>query len=145
MKQCIQLAMLFVAGILVSCQGNAQTEKVAAASASGIKQLEVLYFHSEHRCKTCIEIEKNTRAVLDKHFAGELKSGRIVLKTYNVDDQANLKVCRKFDAFGSSLFLNKIAGGKEVQKNLTDFAFTNAFNAKAFEEKLVSYIRQNLP
>lgn len=145
MKQFIQLAMLFLVGVLVSCQGNAQTEKVAAASTSGIKQLEVLYFHSEHRCKTCLEIEKNTKAVLDNHFAKEVKSGKIVLKTYNVDDKANLKVCQKFDAFGSSLFLNKIAGGKEEQKNLTDFAFTNAFNVKAFEEKLVNYIKQNLP
>ncbi len=145
MKQFIQLALWIVAGILVSCQGSAQPEKVATASASGITQLEVLYFHSEHRCKTCLEIEKNTRAVLDNHFAKELKSGRIVFKTYNVDDEANLKVCQKFDAFGSSLFLNRIAGGKETQKNLTDFAFTNAFNTKAFEEKLVEYIKQNLP
>jgi hypothetical protein len=144
MKQIIQLALVSVAIAFASCTGNAQTEKPAAA-ASGVSQLEVLYFHSEHRCKTCIAIEKQTKAVLDNHFAKEVKAGKIVLKTYNVDDKANLKTCQKFDAFGSSLFLNKISGGKEVQKNLTDFAFTNAFNAKAFQEKLVKYIQQNLP
>lgn len=144
MKQLIQLVLVSAAIALASCQGNAQTEK-AVVAASGLSQLEVLYFHSEHRCKTCIAIEKQTKAVLSNHFAKEVKSGKIVLKTYNVDDKANLKVCQKFDAFGSSLYLNQISGGKEVQKNLTDFAFTNAFNAKAFDEKLVKYIRQNLP
>jgi len=145
MRPFIQLSLLLVVSLFAACTGQAQSNKKVAASASHVKQLEVVYFHSEHRCKTCLEIEKQTRAVLDKHFAKELKSGGIVLKTYNVDEKANLKICQKFDAFGSSLFLNKVAAGKEEQKNLTDFAFTNAFNAKAFEEKLVSYIRQNLP
>ncbi|HRD81126.1 MAG: thioredoxin [Saprospiraceae bacterium] len=145
MRPSIQLSLLIVVSLFAVCTGQAQSNKKGAASASHVKQLEVVYFHSEHRCKTCLEIEKQTRAVLDKHFSKEVKSGNIVLKTYNVDEKANLKVCQKFDAFGSSLFLNKIAGGKEEQKNLTDFAFTNAFNAKAFEGKLVSYIRQNLP
>lgn len=145
MRPFFQLSLLIVASLLAACTGQAQSNNKVTASARNVKQLEVVYFHSEHRCKTCLEIEKQTRAVLDKHFAKEVKSGGIILKTYNVDEKANLTICQKFDAFGSSLFLNKVAGGKEERKNLTDFAFTNAFNAKAFEEKLVGYIRQNLP
>jgi hypothetical protein len=135
MRPFIQLTLLIGVSLFAACTGQAQSNKKVAAPASHVKQLEVVYFHSEHRCKTCMAIEKQTRAVLDKHFAKEVKSGGIVLKTYNVDEKANLKVCQKFDAFGSSLFLNKVAAGKEEQKNLTDFAFTNAFNTLRLSKK----------
>ena len=105
MRPFIQLTLLIVVSLFAAFTGQAQTNKKVAAPASNVKQLEVVYFHSEHRCKTCIAIEKQTKAVLDKHFAKEVKSGGIVLKTYNVDEKANLKICQKFDAFGSFALL----------------------------------------
>jgi len=60
MRPSIQLSLLIVVSLFAVCTGQAQSNKKGAASASHVKQLEVVYFHSEHRCKTCLEIEKQT-------------------------------------------------------------------------------------
>lgn len=62
------------------------------ANVSLAQTVEVIDFHSMHRCKTCLAIEKSAKSVLEKEFANELKTGKIVFKTVNVDEAKNAKL-----------------------------------------------------
>lgn len=104
-------------------------ESKAQQPQSGI---EVIQFHSEHRCVTCVQIEKITRATLEKNF----KSMPFTL--VNVDDTRNASRAEQFEATGTALFLFNSKTGKK--KDLTEFAFMNAFDEKEFESELKKII-----
>jgi len=86
-------------------------------------QIEVIQFHSEHRCMTCNNIESLSREVL-KDFPD------IPFSLVNVDDEKNEEKAAAFEAYGTALFLYNPATG--AKKNLTEFAFMNASNKEKF-------------
>ncbi|WP_317173922.1 nitrophenyl compound nitroreductase subunit ArsF family protein [Tenacibaculum piscium] len=106
--------------------------------------MEVLDFHSTHRCMTCNAIEANTKYTLNTYFAKELKENKITFQVINVDEKKNEKIAEKFEASGTSLILNVIKNGKETQINLTDFAFMNGNDQEAFSKELKDKINAEL-
>lgn len=113
--------------MLLSVDGKAQQTQQTTTAA-----IEVIQFHSEHRCVTCVQIEKLTRAILEKNFKG------VPFKLVNVDDSKNAKMAEQFEAAGTALYLFNPKTGKK--KDLTQFAFMKAFDDKAFETELKKYI-----
>ncbi len=104
--------------------------------------VEVIDFHSNHRCKTCLLIEKSTKNLIDKEFASEVKSGKVVFKTINVDDSKNAKIAEQFEASGSALWIYR--ADKKLKVDLTDFAFMNVNNSDKFNQKIREEINKAL-
>lgn len=101
---------------------------VNLASAQKAAKVKIVYFHSEHRCPTCISIEDNTRKALNTYFPQQLKDGTITLEVLNVDKAENLKMVEKYKAEGSALFITGISASKENTTDLTTFAFSYSRN-----------------
>lgn len=114
--------------LMLSVNSNGQNAKKDNAKSTATSTIQVIQFHSEHRCQTCNLIEKLTRETLQKYPA-------IPFKLINVDDKKNEKMAEQFEATGTALFLyNSKTGAK---KDLTDFAFLNAkSNEKKFKTSL---------
>ena len=142
MKTIIFFSVLAIGLILTSC--NSQTKNKDNSLDQSISKIEVLDFHSTHRCMTCNAIEENTKYTLDTYFSKELKEYKITFQTINVDKKENEKIAEKFEASGTSLFLNVIKNGKETQINLTDFAFLNGNDQEAFSKELKTKIDTEL-
>ncbi|MEZ4909590.1 MAG: nitrophenyl compound nitroreductase subunit ArsF family protein [Saprospiraceae bacterium] len=118
----VSMLLLFTA-----CNGIAQSTK-KAISKTETASIQMIQFHSEHRCMTCNLIEKLTIETLQKYPA-------ISFSLVNVDDAKNEKMAEKFEATGTALFLYNPKTGKK--KDLTDFAFMNAkSDSKKFKEGL---------
>jgi len=128
--------------ILTSC--NAQDKSKTTSLDESVSKIEVLDFHTTHRCMTCNAIEANTKYTLETYFAKELNDNRITFQVINVDEEENEKIAEKFEASGTSLFLNVIKNGKETQINLTDFAFMNGNDQEAFSKELKTKIDKEL-
>lgn len=109
-----------------------------------VNKIEVIDFHSTHRCITCKAIESNTKLVLETDFAKELKNGTISFQVVNVDDENNYKLAEKFQATGTALFLNVISDGEEKQIDLTQFGFKYGKNSEEFKKRLKSRIENQL-
>jgi hypothetical protein len=120
----------------------AQNDELSTISPSN--KIEVIDFHSTNRCMTCNAIEANTKYTLEKYFADELKSGEITFQTINIDEKENYAMAEKFEAAGTSLFLNVIKDGKETQINLTNFAFMKGKDKLTFSQELKSKIKKQL-
>ena len=81
----------------------------------------VYYFHGTVRCTTCKTIEKYSREAVEHYFPNELKSGRLVFRTMNVEEAANHHYIQDYQLFSKSLVVSLEKQGKEVTwKNLTD-------------------------
>lgn len=108
-------------------------------------KLKIVYFHSEHRCPTCLSIEDNTRKTLNTYFSKELKEGSIVFQVLNADDSKNEKLVEKYQAEGSSLYLTKVSGSSEATTDFTNFAFSYSRNdPDKFIAGLKAEIEKNL-
>lgn len=143
MKPLFQLLLL--PALLVffnSCSGNAQSAK--AAAASGPDRIEVLDFHTAHRCHTCLEIERMTKETLAQHYGKQMEKGQISFKLVNADDKANDALVKKYLAFGTTLIVSVVKDGKVTHTDLTNFAFMNAGNEKKFTAGLKEQIENGL-
>lgn len=143
MKKTIQfLTVLAIGLLLTSC--NSQNKNETTSVDTSISKIEVIDFHSTHRCMTCNAIEANTKYTIDTYFSNELKEDKITFQVINVDEKENEKIAEKFEASGTSLILNVIKNGKETQINLTDFAFMNGNDQDAFSKELKAKIDTEL-
>lgn len=134
--------VLAISLLLTSCNGQNKTNTTSLDKS--ISKIEVLDFHSTHRCMTCNAIEANTKYTLNTYFATELKDAKITFQVINVDKKENEKIAEKFEASGTALILNVIKNGKETQLNLTDFAFMNGNDQEVFSKELKSKIDTEL-
>jgi len=132
-KQSILVTMI-ICIVLFSCKDKAQTETSVVNKV--VNKVEVIDFHSTHRCMTCNAIEANTKYTLNKFFPEELKNENITFQVINVDDEENYKIAEKFEAMGTALFLNVIIDGKETPIDLTEFAFMNGNDKEVFSNGL---------
>lgn len=120
-KSLLTTTFTFLLLLIFSADANAQTAQKKANS-----NVQVLQFHSEHRCITCNLIEKLTRETLQKYPS-------VAFTLINVDDSKNEKTAEQFEATGTALFLfNPKTGAK---KDLTNFAFMNASSKPAAFKK----------
>lgn len=127
---------------LMSCQsGTTQNDSQPASVADNA--VEVIYFHTDQRCATCVAIESNTIDALQSTFADKLANGDITFNAVNIAD--NEQLADKYEVAWSSLILiDHDKQGDEVD-NLTTFAFANARNnPEEFKRQLTDKIQAML-
>jgi phosphoribosylanthranilate isomerase len=112
--------------LFLSCNGNSQTKKTTAKSTAKVN-IEIIQFHSEHRCMTCNKIEELTRETLKNYPT-------IPFSLVNVDDKKKEKIAEQFEATGTALFLYNPKTKKK--QDLTDMAFMNAGDKDKFIKEL---------
>ena len=123
---------------------NAQTKKVVK-KVQDKTVVEVLYFHSKQRCPTCIAIGDNSKDVVSKEFAQQVKAGQVKFKEIDISTAEGEKIGDKYRVTWSSLFVNQLKNGKEKRNDMTSFGFENARNnTQAFRTGLKNKINQLL-
>lgn len=143
MKHLLTLPLIALFGLLTACDSTAQ-QPAKAQSTATTTRIDVIDFHTAHRCKTCLTIEGLAREVVEKTFAAQLTAGTLSFRTVNVDERANAKVAEDFGAYGTALFLHVHKNGKAEKIDLTEWAFMKAGNADAFKKELTERIKQLL-
>ena len=111
--------MLFVLLGMIGTSGSAQSK----VQGKTLPKVQVYYFHPSERCPIDQSIEANTKIVMQSFFAKETGNGTIIFRVINTDDKSNAKITAKFDINAQALYIVKLEKGKEIQKDLTRFAF----------------------
>lgn len=107
--------------------------------------VEVYYFHADERCESDLQIEQETKNVIDHAFKEEIANGTVVLHIVNFMSPENQAITDKFEIGWSSLVLNKIESKEEEKIDINEFAFTNIpANPDNFRSGLEQQIRQIL-
>jgi len=97
-------------------------------------KIEVIHFHGTHQCFSCITVGKYALQTIKDIFPEEYQSEKIVFKDINVELSENKEIVTKYQARGSSLFINAIGNNKDSieedtvvwrlvnnQENFTDY------------------------
>lgn len=106
-------------------------------------KLEVYYFHRTARCKTCMAIGEYTAKTMMESFSEEVGNGKIDYREINIDLPENKEVAQKFQASGSSLFINQIKDGQDkIEQDTKVWSLAgDEFKFKAYlSEKINSYL-----
>ncbi len=137
MKTLFYTIFLSISLFITSCSGKAQNQNSTdnmgnKTEVSGPNRIEILDFHNEHRCVSCVSIESYAKETLNTYFAKEMQNGKITFTLLNADDPKNETMVEKYKAYGSTLVLNVIIDGKETAHDITEFAFLNSEDKNKF-------------
>ncbi len=76
-------------------------------------RLEVYYFHRTARCYSCKIIEQYVKEIMEQRYGEQIKKGIIDFRELNVELSKNKEIAKKYQASGSSLFINRIINDKD--------------------------------
>lgn len=140
----IVVAIIAISGFILPSYNQKKEQTNTNYSVIDIKlpkadKIEVFLFHATQRCTSCINIGKFAKQTIDDNFSEELNSGRIVFREINIDLPENYELAEKFQASGSSLFVNTIRSGKDyIEQDL------KVWRLVGNEEDFESYFKDKL-
>ncbi len=102
-------------------------------------QVIIVHFHGTQQCWSCIEVGKLTQKTLEANFAEELDSEKIVFKEINGELPENREIVQKYQARGSSLFINAIKDDQDhIAEDTTVWRLINS------EERFNEYLTEKI-
>ena len=126
-------AALLSTATISACSDNSTPESKKETVAKQEAAVEIIYFHGKQRCKTCIAIEKETKALVEGELAELVKKGKVKFRIVDFSTDEGKKIASKYRVTFSSLFVVTPKGAED----LTRFAFANArSNAEGFRKEL---------
>ena len=77
------------------------------------------YFHTTHRCPSCLKIEELSFKAIKNGFVENLKKGDLICQSINVDEPENEHFIKDYKLFTKSLIIVDIKNTKQIRwKNL---------------------------
>jgi hypothetical protein len=108
-------------------------------------RVDVIYFHVNQRCPTCLCFEERVNHIIEADFNDEISSGRLTYKVLNAQQVQNAEIARKYGAVGSQLFINTVVNGEDHIKDIQDIWNWNCrYNAPNFDRNVRSSIESSL-
>jgi hypothetical protein len=128
-------------GTTDSTGNNGQAAGNNTEAKAELPTVYIYNFHVTNRCVSCIAIEEATTKTLNTYFSAEMKQGRIKRQILNVDDEGNSFIAKKYEAYGSGLFVTRLFKGKETTTDLTGDGFKFAKNK---EERFIEILKNKI-
>jgi len=102
-------------------------------------KIEVVHFHATQQCWSCITVGEYALKTIKEKFPEEYASGKIIFKDINGELKENQEIVVKYQARGSSLFVNAIRVDKDdIVEDTTVWRLVNN------ESQFVSYFKNKL-
>lgn len=73
--------------------------------SSDIEKVEVIHFHGNHQCYSCILVGKYAEETINNFFSNELKSGKITFAHVNGELPENFGLVKKYGVRSASLWI----------------------------------------
>jgi hypothetical protein len=117
----------------------------AKPTAEPVNRVDVIYFHVNQRCVTCLCFEEHVNNVIDKYFGNDIASGKLTYRVLNAQLPQNAAIAQKYGVVGSQLFINTISNGVDNIENISKIWDWNCRNnPQGFELKVKNTIEARL-
>lgn len=131
-----KIVILFLLALTISACGGKKKQTTTESEASfhfDNSKPTVLYFHSNHRCATCLAVENTTKEALATSF-----DGAIPFYSLDINETQNKKLIKEYSIGGQTLLVIK----GDQKTNLTNVAFMYArSNPEKVKAELISSIK----
>lgn len=81
------------------------TPSSAPVSASSVSRVEVIHFHGNNQCNSCIAVGAYAEETVNTYFTRELSEGRISFAHVNAELPENRELAVKYGVTSSSLWI----------------------------------------
>lgn len=119
---------------------------IAEESQKKEGRIVAFYFHTTYRCPTCLKIENLSRQTIEKYFAKEMKDGKIVFMSVNIEEEKNRHYIEDYKLFTKSLIFSLFKDGKEVKWKNLDKVWLKVRNEEEFQkyvkEEMESFLKE---
>ena len=121
-----------------------QTEKSQeglpmSTAKTSAEKIEVVHFHATQQCWSCITVGEYALKTIKEKFPEEYKNGTIVFRDINGELPENRDMVIKYQAGGSSLFVNAITAGKDnIEEDVTVWRLVSN------ESQFINYFQDKL-
>lgn len=136
----IVIGLLFVAFTLLNnskkfkeptvIPAQAGTNTVTSSESMSVMpadKIEVVHFHGTQQCVSCITVGKFALQTIKDKFPDEYASGKVIFKEINGELPENQAMVMKYQAAGSSLFINAIRDEKDsISEDTTVWRLVNS-------------------
>lgn len=101
--------------------GNASGLKSSTeVTAQKAEKIIVVHFHGTQQCWSCIKVGELALKTIKEKFPQEYENGTIIFKEINGELPKNHNTVMKYQARGSSLFVNAIVDGSDnISEDIT--------------------------
>lgn len=89
------------------------TSNIMSKAETSADKIEVFHFHATQQCWSCITVGEYALKTIQDKFPEEYGNGTIVFRDINGELPENRDMVMKYQARGSSLFVNAITDGKD--------------------------------
>lgn len=108
-------------------------------------RVDVIYFHVNQRCVTCLCFEQEVNRVIAGNFSDAINSGKLTYRVLNAQEQENFDLAKKYGVVGSQLFINRVINGQDNIRDISEIWNWNCRgNAPGFGLKVKSMIDSSL-
>ena len=112
--------------VLSNNQVSSSPSTIPTAIIVPADKIEVIHFHGTHQCFSCITVGKYALQTVKEKFPNEYVSGKITFKDINIELKENQEIVMKYQARGSSLYVNAIRGDKDdITEDVTVWRLVN--------------------
>ena len=102
-------------------------------------KIEVVHFYGTQQCWSCITVGEYALKTIKDKFPEEFTSGKIVYKDIDGELKENQEIVVKYQARGSSLFVNAIRDEQDnIEEDVTVWRLINS------ESQFISYFENKL-
>lgn len=123
-KKFLFVVFLMFTFVLVGCSAPDNSDVTNDSSQTEVKdqnsviadKIEVIHFHATQQCFSCITVGEYALKTIKENFSEEYADGIITYQDLNVELPENRDIVIKYQAGGSSLFINAIADGEDYIK-----------------------------
>ncbi len=103
------------------------------------KIIEVVHFHGTRQCWACIKVGELAFKTIKEEFLDEYNNGIIIFLDINGELPENKEIVKKYQARGSSLFINRIINGND---NIVEDV--NVWRLIYNENEFINYFKDKL-
>lgn len=125
------VAVVAAVAVLFAFRGDNPGKSAETAFNKGDK-VEVFYFHLTRRCVTCQAVENVSRDAVEELYAEEIKNGKVVFRTLNIEDKSAKPEAERAKATGQCLLI--ISGETRIDLTSEGFMYARTNPEKLREE-----------
>lgn len=109
----LTIGIITVGALNKNTSNNTPKNQEVNVSNMQSDKIEVFVFHNTQRCISCVNLGKYAKETIETKFSNEFNNGKIIFKEINLDLPENKELGDKFQASGSSLYINAIKDNKD--------------------------------
>ncbi len=132
-----RFSILFILVLTISLTSFSQTKEDSSQKSNTDKNVEVYYFHYNHRCATCVAVEEESIKSIKELYPAKWKAKEITFLSIDMDSNDGEEFAKSMKIASQSLVITY----NNEQKDLTNIAF---LYARTKPEKLKKKIKRTI-